>query len=74
MANHYFPFRWPASRLNERDVQNSLRLLSRQTGTPITVIIEEAVCAHLNDRLESQAPAPIGFVTTAIPSTPQPAA
>jgi hypothetical protein len=42
----------------------SLHLESKRTGTPITVIIEQAVCAHLNQSLEQQQPPPpIGFHT-----------
>jgi hypothetical protein len=54
---------WPASRLSrERDVLHSLYLESRRTGRPISVIVEQAVCAHLDQQLEMVQP--IGFATS----------
>jgi len=63
------PYPWPASRLGrERDVMHSLHLESKRTGVPITHIIEQAVCAHLNQSLERQPPTPIGFNTATSPT------
>ena len=69
-CSHRRPYPWPASRLGrERDVMHSLHLESKRTGTPITVIIEQAVCAHLNHALEQQQPPPpIGFHTAPSPT------
>ena len=67
--SHRRPYPWPASRLGrERDVMHSLHLESKRTGTPITVIIEQAVCAHLNQNLEHQPPTSIGFHTANPPT------
>ena len=60
------PYPWPASRLSrERDVMHSLHLESKRTGRPITAIIEEAVCTHLEAQMNLQIAesAPIGFAT-----------
>ena len=69
--NNRRPYPWPASRLKEKDVMHSLHLESKRTGQPITVIIEQAVCAHLERGLD-QAVQPIGFVQ--VNQQPRPAA
>lgn len=43
------PLPWPMSRV-ERDVLHSLWLEAQRTGQPITVIVEQAVIAHLDRR------------------------
>lgn len=66
MPKHPRRYPWPASRLRELDVMHSLHLESLRTSKPITVIIQEAVCAHLNQRLDQpkeEHPVPIGFTT-----------
>ena len=42
---------WPCSKI-ERDVLHSLWLEAKRTGQPITAVVQEAVNAHLNRRLE----------------------
>lgn len=42
---------WPCSKI-ERDVLHELWLEAKRTGQPITVVVQEAVNAHLNRRLE----------------------
>lgn len=65
------PYPWPASRLSrERDVMHSLHLESKRTGRPITAIIEEAVCTHLETQMNLQIAESrtIGFETASSPS------
>lgn len=62
---------WPCTRI-ERDVLHELWQEGQRTGTPITVIVAEAVTAYLNQRLESTAHAaePVALYR----SEPRPAA
>jgi len=65
------PYPWPSSRLSrEPDVMHSLHLESKRTRTPITKIIERAVCDNLNRSLEQQGPQSIGFQTADQPLPP----
>lgn len=45
---------WPCSKI-ERDVLHELWLEAKRTGQPITAVVQEAVNAHLNRRLEQVA-------------------
>lgn len=44
---------WPCSKI-EHDVLHELWCEAKRTGQPITAIVQEAVNAHLNRRLEAR--------------------
>lgn len=48
--------RWPLSRI-ERDILHELRCEAKRTGQSITSIVQTAVNAHLNQKLEDRCPA-----------------
>lgn len=55
---------WPCSKI-ERDVLHELWLEAKRTGQPITVVVQEAVNAHLNRRLEETAASAPPIATSA---------